>query len=130
MLSRVMIKFKTKQFKTLQREWYRKLKDSGFDDIEDVDSPEEYLKAWHSQYFQKRHTPDKFIANQEYYRRTQAFLMHYTFANQLDKQIWKMHSEGRPLRAIAKKLTITVHKTNTTIKYLESQMPWVLTLLW
>jgi hypothetical protein len=94
---------------SLQKIWYKKLKESGFEDIEDVSSPREYLKTWHSNYFYQRYTPESFEFKQEYYRKASLFLHMYSFewfpgssiVNWMEREIWRQHSEGISLRAIA-----------------------------
>jgi hypothetical protein len=91
-------------FKALQDEWYAKLKKKGFEDIEDTDSPQQYLKSWHSQYFQVKYTATTFEAKQEYYQMALSFLNDHRFANRKEKEIWKLHTDGLSLRKIASTL--------------------------
>lgn len=105
--------------KSLQKKWYKKLKEDGFNDIEDVDSPREYLKIW-STHFHYQYTPEEFQEKQEYYQLAQNFLHAYDFAwipgksiiNWVDRDVWKMHSEGQSYRKIADVLTEQGFKTN------------------
>lgn len=117
-----MSHFQSREFKELQAEWYNKLKKTGFEDIEDVNSPREYLKVWDSTYFQSNYVPMIFLAKQEYYRRSAIFLMDYTFFNSEEKNIWQHHSEGIPLRQIAKNLNIILSRVRTTIAKLRRIM--------
>lgn len=121
---------RSREFKALQKAWYGKLRDSGFEDIEDTDSQEEYLKNWHSQYFIVRHSPQDLDATAEYYRMADAFLHRYTFDKPMDKKIWAMHAAGASLRTIAKALEIKVWLAHRTVQFLESQMRYTLALLW
>lgn len=89
------------ELKTLQKVWYKKLKENGFEDIEDTSSPREYLKTWHSSYFQVRYTPEIFDLKQEYYRRASQFLHDHTFVDIIQKKIWELHAEGQSVRAIS-----------------------------
>lgn len=88
-------------FKTLQKHWYKKLKEVGFEDIEDTNSPREYLKTWHSTYFIHRYTKETFEAKAEYYRMACHFLYEYDFENNLDRIIWELHSDGKSFRDIS-----------------------------
>lgn len=115
--------FDSKQFKTLQARWYKKLQSSGFEEAEDINSPRELLKDWHSMYFQKRYTPDTFSAKQEYYRLACLFLFSHKFQNDLEKKIWYMHAEGLPIRKIKSKLKRTkISKVRTIITALSKIM--------
>lgn len=106
--------FKTKEFKTLQKEFYDKLADSGFEDIEETDSPKELLTAWHGSYFTARHDPEDFKEIAQYYNSADSILNNYEFSNEVDKQIWERHSKGLSIRRIALELSIknwVVHKS-------------------
>jgi hypothetical protein len=92
------------ELKALQKIWYQKLKESGFDDIEDTNSPREYLKTWHSNYFHHRYTPDTFADNQAYYRKASIFYFEHKFKNKTEKQIWRDHADGLSFREIAIRL--------------------------
>ena len=69
-------------FKQLEARWYRRLKDEGFDDIEDTSRPERPLKSWHSFRFGGRrwngrgnnYDPTHIPSTQEYYRLATLFL--------------------------------------------------------
>lgn len=98
--------------KALQKIWYKKLKDSGFVDIEDTNSPKEFLKTWHSSYFISRYTPEAFERKQMYYRLCSHFLWAYPFESNLEREIWRMHSDGIPLREIATQLRSKKIKLN------------------
>lgn len=114
--------------KALQKLWYRKLKEDGFTDIEDTNSPREYLKTWHSSYFVHRHTPDSFQAQSDYYRRASQFLYEFPFKNRRERRIWALHSEGTSMREIADRLNILLSdgkgskSVYTIIHKLEMQM--------
>lgn len=90
--------------KVLKKIWYKKLKDSGFQDIEDINSPRELLKTWHSNYFMRKYTPDEFEAKASYYRRCSHFLYDYSFDSDRERLVWELHSEGLSFRDIAKRL--------------------------
>lgn len=94
---------KTKKFKDLQKLWYKKLKDDGFDDIE---KNEYRLKLWHSVHFRdpRRSDPEVVSARHSYYRIAGQFLFDHKFDTLLEKQIWKHHSEGKSIRDIEKLL--------------------------
>lgn len=117
---------KNKPSKALQDEWDKKLKDSGFEDIE---TKKGMLKSWSSDIVQKRRAnrnnathyqkgskntviiqdPNKVTATaieaqQTYYLYAGYFLNDYTFDSEFDKTIWTYHSEGISYREIVKLL--------------------------
>lgn len=82
--------------KKLQKEWYKKLADSGFKDIESEDN--EYLLQWEDSYFSSRYSKDRLDSQQSYYRAAEHFLNTHKFKNSLDKFIWEQHSKGVTIR--------------------------------
>lgn len=88
----------------LRKIWYKKLKDDGFEDIENTDLPEPDLKAYHAPYFQYFYDPFVFQMQQEYYRRAGLFLNQFKFKNKTEREIWRLHSEGISLRKISNSL--------------------------
>lgn len=100
------------QFKQLQRKWYNKLKDSGFEDIEDTNSPKELLKSWHDIYFHKRHTFVSFRALQIYYQNCRSFLNTHPFQSHTERMIWQMHTDGYALRQISIQMKALAYKAN------------------
>lgn len=99
-----------KSFKSLQAEWDKKLKASGFEDIEDRNSDKEFLKSWHSDYFRCRYTTDEFEAKREYYEMACRFLHEVFFDSDTllffgvrdeEREIWELHSKGNSIRDIA-----------------------------
>ncbi len=102
--------------KEAQDEWYKKLKKSGFDDIE---QDEDRLKKWASSSFKgkingARHNEKQAFtdAKEEYYRRAGHFLYDHEFASAFQRRIWELHAEGKSLREISK----AVRKMNTKMK--------------
>jgi hypothetical protein len=94
--------FKTKQFKELQAHWYGILKKQGFEEIEDVNSPREYLKRWEHIYFAKtNYHQRRFDAKEAYYSKAAEYLHSYNFASMFEKEVWRLHSEGQSVRKIA-----------------------------
>ncbi len=97
-----------KDFKKLQREWNKKLKDSGFNDIEQANG---LLKRWDSHYFQLQFSQNHQGLTKEfqeskmaYYRMAGYFLNDYKFTDESEKLIWTMHAEGKGQRSIIKEL--------------------------
>lgn len=94
-----------KEFMKLQNEWYKKLKDSGFDDIEWQRSDtgyEEYspfLKGFQS-YIDR---PD-FIATQNWYLLVQNYLTHAPLHPKIEKIVLELYATGLSYRNISKKI--------------------------
>lgn len=110
----------------LINEWYGKLKDSGFEDIEKYEYSTYSMTD--SLDKQKLHA-DVWQAKQEYYLLASRFLDETEFDNEREKIIWTYHSEGLSIRNIAKILFETgVAKTNNkstvgvVVKRLETKM--------
>lgn len=92
----------SKEFKKLQAEWDKKLKDSGFNDAEQ--RKDENLKNW-SCLFSTKHTPVQAEAKYEYYRACGHFLHEYKFSEEAERRMFQLHSEGVSMRGIVKVLT-------------------------
>lgn len=86
--------------KALTAIWYQRLKDEGFHDIESRKDPN-MLNQWDSAYFQLRYDPDSFAAKESYFYRAQQFLQVHSFRHPIQKEIWRLHSEGQGVRQIA-----------------------------
>jgi hypothetical protein len=91
--------FKTPQFEALRGKWYKKLKQSGFEDIEHQDM----LKRWDGHIF-ARYDPYSSSMKQEYFRLAGIFLNEHEFASKTDRDIWSLHSEGATLDEISAKV--------------------------
>lgn len=100
----------TSQFKKLNKEWQKKLKDSGFKDIEDKNE-ELIMNSFHQiKGDNKNFIPVLAEQKQEYYRMATHFLEEYTFESKLEKEIWRLHSEGLGYRPIINQLSTSKHK--------------------
>lgn len=109
--------FKSKEFQDLKNEWYRKLKDTGFNDL---DQDENSLKTWDSSRLTRKIQGQYYVNNkvynearEEYYRQAGWFLNDYRWGNYLRnpkkffyKEIWTLHSEGISIRNIVKILKL------------------------
>lgn len=94
-------KSKHKPSEDLLREWYEKLKDSGFDDIENPFKDDQNIKAWHSFDFAAI-DPIYFEAKAEYYLKASKLLHRDdTFYSKTERHIWELHCEGVSCRKIA-----------------------------
>lgn len=111
--------YQSNEFKKLKKLWYQKLKEIGFEDVEqNPDSNKEpYLKEWHSHYFQGRHNPAGFLIQREYYYRASQFLNSYNFESELERNIWALHANGKSYRQITIELTPKVQHSKFCSKH-------------
>jgi hypothetical protein len=109
---------KKQTLKQLKAKWYKVLKDEGFKDIE---TNENYLKdstidRVGRNTFSRLDSSDEensvpaltakavWNAKQDYYYYAEHFLNDYKFDSELEKNIWKLHSEGISVKDIFKTL--------------------------
>lgn len=105
--------FDTKKFKDLKSKWYKKLADTGFDDIEDSEGD---IKSKGDAKVIKNALQDK-EQRETYYSIAREFLETYNFENDTAKDIWRLHCEGLGKLSIAKELNITAYTAETiTVK--------------
>lgn len=93
---------KKSDFKKLKDLWYKKLKDTGF---EDAESDENNLKVWSASLFGSKKALVQnggWEAKYTYYRLAELFLNNYKFENNTDKIIWMYHCEGISVRGIVR----------------------------
>ena len=102
--------YNKKDFKKLQNEWYKKLKEGGFNDIE---------FGLNNTPFIEQHEFDRIsiIENakndrrEEYYSLASKYYWENMFKSELDKLIWYYHSEGVP----AQKIVLNLKKDGYSI---------------
>jgi hypothetical protein len=87
-----------RDFKELQKHWYTKLRDEGFEDIEDDQGRP---KEWDFNFFRNRFDPIKYQATLQYYAWARFVLTTFKFRNELERMIWELHCEGLSERKIA-----------------------------
>lgn len=98
----------SKEFLALRDEWYKKLKDTGFSDIEqNDDNPGKVggnLKHWDSTVFSKGNhsAPGVFADRQRYFELAGHFLHEHKFTESSEKRVWELHSQGLSIREIAR----------------------------
>lgn len=102
----------------LQREWYTRLKQEGFKDIESLQANGTMgnllLERWES----KPRPADVVALRAQYYRLCAAFLHEHAFAAERSRTIWFLYCEGVTYRAISARLQVTrwcVEQTLRTI---------------
>lgn len=107
---------KSSEFKKLKAKWYKKLKENGFDDIE---QDEDNLKVWSFKLFTVQRNLTLFSAKEEYYRWAGQFLHEHPFTNEFDKEVWSLHAEGQSNEKITKLLKSKgIKTTKKTIQVL------------
>lgn len=109
------------QYKALRDKWYAKLAKTGFEDIEDVNSPRQMLKAWHSSDIPRKARSGGFIAIQDYYSRATEFLNNYIFESKFELKVWTLHADGQSLREIAKQCKCGKDKVRTIVLKLQKE---------
>lgn len=86
--------------KELQKLWYKKAKESGFNDIE-VNG---YLYHWDSSKNFTEADSSNFSAKYHYYLMATEFLNMDPFDNEEDRIVWTLHSEGLSIREIKREI--------------------------
>jgi len=113
------------ELKSLQDEWYKKLEESGFHDIE---SPSGLLRSRTVPHNMETKTEIEQDAIFEYYSMCTAFLWNHKFEKPLDRIIWEYYSNGLTCVEIADTLNKTgLYKTSKSAVHrvtqkLEQQM--------
>ena len=102
-------------YRKLKQIWYKKLKNSGFNDIESERFPDKEFKggstnwkfnsAWTTAYSMQQ--------KQDYYYLATDFMNTYTFDSKVHEAIWAYHAEGLSMRGIAKILNAAKVKNRT-----------------
>lgn len=94
-----------KEFKTLEKYWYKLLEYSGWQDCEDTNNDSRPLKSWHSLKYQAQ-DPVRVEALKIYYEKAQDLLNTYPFHNLTHRKIWELHCEGIDEREIAYRIKV------------------------
>lgn len=95
-------------FSTLQKEWYKKLKETGFDDVEQAnDRP--FIKSGTVVRFEKMGAD--FIEIQfQYFDRIAHHISRAAFEDEQERQILTLYAEGFTQREIKERLGISGHR--------------------
>lgn len=91
---------KKQTFSQLKDLWYKKLKDSGFDDIE---SDEDHLKRYMQTMFNQKRVVEQHGGWQikaAYYQMAENFLHNHAFESEIDRAIWEYHTNAIAIRDI------------------------------
>lgn len=118
--------YKTREFKALQKQWYRKLKNEGFRDIE-LDSDleqthDQYTKDWPGNRLKTLQASDYTASTSlqdhpttKYYSLAQDTRLTYSFKTQLDRRVWDLHTSGFTNQAVADRVGVSKKKVFTII---------------
>lgn len=115
---------KKTSFEELQALWYKKLKKSGFDDIEQAGGTANRTTTRSINFLD----PELRDTIESYYRMCHHFLNEYKFTTALEKAIWQYHSDGLSIRDVADTLRklrrkkISKTKVGAIVKDLETIM--------
>ncbi len=100
---------KKDEFQKLQAQWYKKLEEDGFKDIEQADGK---LKTWSSRFVHDR-VQELGEEREPYYALCTQFLNEHLFDNRFEQIIWEYHTNGLSSKEIAKVFEkAKVYKTN------------------
>jgi hypothetical protein len=87
---------KKANFNKTQKEWYKKLKESGFHDIEYKDGSVE--QAVPNYLRRRKDVAFQIESVQAYYRLAEHFLNEHKFKDNIEKAIWEYHANGLSIR--------------------------------
>ena len=90
--------------------WYKKLKESGFEDAEKG----EFLTRNHRQDILRKVFDLNWLDTVEYFSEASNFLHSYEFKRELDRKIWELHCEGLSGDEISEKLKSSEKDTSGT----------------
>jgi hypothetical protein len=96
------MKIKDQAYKQMQQIWYDKLKEGGFQDIENNQTG--LLKEWDKSFFRHGFNIIQYASTLNYYERAREMLFSYEFKNIYHKRIWTFHCDGLSERKIALKV--------------------------
>ena len=111
------VKIGSPEFKAMEKEWYGKLKDDGFIDIEDTTRANNPLKSWHNYRF-KQIPSSKMETTRSYYDEVNDILLTHTFKTDLHRTIFELHCKGLSKRKIEKALASTQNPLKSTRIYM------------
>lgn len=106
------------KLKQLQTQWYKKLKDKGFKDIERADGK---LREYDSLRWHKSSLSNAF-ATQRYYELARQLLWTFPFPSLREKAIWRHHSEGASVAEIVKMLGLGKREIENSINRIKKHI--------
>lgn len=116
--------WRTKEFKRLQKKWYKKARDSGFRDEETVKPGQQNTPflAKNTMRISKLYKPGV----EEHYRRCRIHLHENEFEDEFKKQLFAWYTEGYSYRNIVK-LIKEVYDTKRSVFYVHTHVKKLLT---
>lgn len=116
--------YQSEDFLKLRREYYKKLKDKGFRDIENIDwstgDSGNLLNGFGHMDAVRRWSPE----SQRYYElaRQKANDMRSRKYSKDDRKIWRLHAEGHSFRAIERTTGIPRARVSRTVKRIAKEI--------
>lgn len=129
-----------KNLKEVEKKWYKKLKDSGFEDIENYKNPDKPLKSAHDyrvinnnysiikeNEIQYQRAIDNFVNHPDFLLACKSMVKHGNCKFVLNevKLIWEMHVEGKTRREMARRFGRSKGRIDAVIEGLRQWMKLV-----
>lgn len=112
-----------KELIALQKEWYKKLKEDGFQDIEYFDSN---MEAKDMMYREATKfaiaSVDTFTSTEQYYIEARQFLHSHSFLSNRDKIVWTNYTDGLSYRKIGEIVGLSAASIMSIVKRIEKIM--------
>lgn len=102
-------------YDALKAEWYQRLREAGFDDIELPDGRLKTRGSLRDLQRLKNFNPDGIRTVSDYYSRADEFLETYPFDSPRDKTLWAHHCQGLSYDKIADKFGLSYSAVCRTI---------------
>lgn len=116
--------YESREFLKLRREYYEKLKDDGFTDIEITDwstgESGNLLRGFGHMDAVRRWTPDK----ERYYQlaRQKAHKLRSRKYSKEDRKVWRLHAEGESFRGIERRTGVPRGRVSRIVKRIAEEM--------
>mgnify|MGYP001166800900 CR=1 FL=1 len=116
--------YESREFLKLRREFYEKLKDDGFKDIEITDwstgESGNLLRGFGHMDAVRRWTPDK----ERYYQlaRQKAHKLRSRKYSKEDRKVWRLHAEGESFRGIERRTGVPRGRVSRIVKRIAEEM--------
>lgn len=118
--------WKSSNFKALQKSWYRRLEEEGFQDAEEIIGEEFVLKQTASHPYRGLNEVER-SSKEDYFRLLAQYAQHEPFKRTLDKYILGMRSQGWQIVSICKFLEVAgMARERKTVRYIirKYEMKW------
>lgn len=113
---------KQSEFVKLQQEWYAKLKEHGFRDIE-------YTRAVDGQAFDcalfadaRSMSAEQYLEGEAYWHRARSYLWEGEFKDALERQVWELYCDGKTYRDIVKATGKSLGKVHSVIHQVKKRL--------